>query len=172
MAETVFDAVVLGPALEVLDQGALERRDIVRVQARLEVHEHGLDRIRVEAEQLAQLGMVDFVGLQVPVPQAQLAGLQGQGQALLALAQGLVGDIQLDAALGNPGFQPGLGFAQLFLGATTLLDLCAQRLVQLFAAGMGSLQVLDQRLVLEAPQQAVLDQPVDLPGHHQQGAQQ
>ena len=172
VAEAVFDAVVLGAALEVFDQGALERQDIVRVQPRLEVYQHGLDRLRVKAEQLAQLGVVDFVGLQVPVPQAQLAGLQGQGQALFTFAQGLAGRIQLGAALRNPGFQPGLGLAQLLLGATALVDFIGQRLVELLAAAMGGLQVLDQRLVLKAPQQAVLDQAVDLPGHHQQGPQQ
>ncbi|MCY1392790.1 hypothetical protein D9M71_76710 [compost metagenome] len=37
---------------------------------------------------------------------------------------------------------------------------------------LGLLQVIDQLLVLETPQQPLVDQPIDLPSHNQQRAQQ
>ncbi|MNH03796.1 hypothetical protein D3C79_630690 [compost metagenome] len=162
----VVDAVILAATLEVFDQGALEQRHVIGMQPWLEVREHFLDLFRLQAEQFTQLGMVDLVGFQVPVPQPQFAGLQGQGQALFALAQRLVGNIELLAALGDARLKSHLRLAQLFLDQPTLLDLPGQCLVKSFAAALRSLQVLDQFLILKAPQQPTLDQPVDLPGHH------
>ncbi|MNP41296.1 hypothetical protein D3C76_1349900 [compost metagenome] len=111
---------------------------------------------------------MDFVSLQVPIPQPQFTGLERQGQTRLTLAQGLAGDLQFKTALRYPRLQAHLGRPQFFLGRTTLLDLPGQRVVELGAAGLRLLQVLDQRLVLEASQQTALDQAVDLPGHHAQ----
>ncbi|MNF08053.1 hypothetical protein D3C80_2083680 [compost metagenome] len=72
------------------------------MQARLEVSEHGLDLLWLQPEQFLELRMVDFIGVQVPIPQSQLTGLERQGQALFAFAQGLVGQVQRLAALHHP----------------------------------------------------------------------
>ena len=172
MPHPVLDQVVLGAALQMFHQRALECRDILGVQARLEVAEHGRHVFRIKAEQLLELGVMHFVGLQVPVPQPEGAGLQRQGQARFAFAQGLVRRIQLQAALDHPAFQADLGVAQFLFGTATLLDFPRQFEIELFAAGVRLLQALDQRLVLETPQQAASDQPIDLQGHHTQRHQQ
>ena len=172
MAHPVLDAVAVGAALEVLDQGAPQHGQVVRVQARLEVAEHALHLALGDAEDALQMAMVHLVGGQVPVPQAELAGLQGQGQACLALAQGMAGVVQLQGALGHADFQLIVGPAQFALGTAALLHLAGQLLIESLGALPGVLQALDQRLILEASQQVALDQPVDLPGHHTEAEQQ
>jgi hypothetical protein len=172
VTDTVFDLVILATALQVLDKRALERGKVLRMQPRGQMAEHGRDVFGLQAEQFLELGVMDFVGLQVPVPEPQLAGFQGQGQARLAFTQGLVGDIQLQAALRHALLQPHLGRTQPGLGRTTLLDLPGQGLVKLRATGLRLLQMLDQGLVLEPSQHAVVYQPVDLPGHYTQENQQ
>ncbi|MNJ38698.1 hypothetical protein D3C77_335500 [compost metagenome] len=114
---------------------------------------------------------MDLIALQVPVPQSQFTGLQGQGQALFALAQCVVGLVQRASALGHPRLQADLRFAQLLLDQSPLLYFASERLIKALAAALGHLQVFDQCLVLEALEQAVFDQPVDLPGHHRQSTQ-
>ncbi len=64
----VLDTVILGAPLQMLDQRALERRQVVGVQARLEVSQHRLDLLWIKAKQLAKLGVVNLIALQVPVP--------------------------------------------------------------------------------------------------------
>lgn len=172
MAHAVFDLIVLGAALQMLDQGVLERRHILRVQAWLEVAQDGRDVFRGEAEQLLNLRVMNLVGLQVPVPQPQLAGLQRQRQARFAFAQGLIGGVQLAAALSDTVFQVDLRFAQLAFGATPLLDFPRQLLIELFAARLRLLKMFDQVLILKAPQQTTINQAIDLPRHHAQRAEQ
>ncbi|MNE38134.1 hypothetical protein D3C80_1320190 [compost metagenome] len=155
-----------------LDQGAAQQRQVVRVQARLEVAQHGLHRLGFEAEDFLELRVMHFIALQVPVPQAQLAGLQGQGQTRLALAQGVGGIVQLQGALGHAHFQFGMGGAQLAFGPAALLDFAFQFAIERLGLLPGMLQATDQRLILKALQQAALHQAVDLPGHHQQGQQE
>ncbi|MNF73916.1 hypothetical protein D3C84_559340 [compost metagenome] len=142
------------------------------MQARFQVPEHGRDEFRLQPEQFLELGVMHFVGLQVPVPEPQLTGLQRQRQPRLTLAQGLIGGIQIKAALSHAVFKTDLGLPQLFFGLAALLDFPRQFLIKPFTATLRLLQMLDQRLILEAPHHATLDQPVDLPGHHAQGAQQ
>ncbi|MNN63536.1 hypothetical protein D3C81_1789200 [compost metagenome] len=97
----------------------------------------------LQPEQLLELGVMNFIGVQVPVPQAQRAGLECQGQALFAFAQGLVGQVQRLAALHYPGFKAALGLQQLFFDPTALFDFPFQRLVEPFAVALGLLQVVD-----------------------------
>ena len=115
---------------------------------------------------------MDFVGLQVPVPQPQFAGLQCQRQARLTLAQRLIGRIKFQTTLGDTAFQIDLDFAQFVFGTPTLIDFPGQLLIELVAAVLRLLQILDQRLILETSQQAAIDQPIDLPGDHTQRTQQ
>ena len=165
VAHAVFDAVAVGAPAQVVGQGPAQQRHVVRMQQRAQVGAHAAHRVLVQAEDFPQARVVHLVGAQVPVPQPQLAGLQGHGQARLAVAQ-------LDAAGLDPHLQLVARLAQGAFGAAALLDLAAQVLVEGFRPPLGLLQVVYQRKGLEAPQQAALDQPVDLPGHHQQGRQQ
>ncbi|MNY05778.1 hypothetical protein D3C86_1385080 [compost metagenome] len=79
---------------------------------------------------------MDFVGLQIPVPQPQLAGLQCQRQARLTLAQCLVGGIQFQAALSNTVFQVDLDFSQFGFGTPALFNLLGQLLIELVTAAL------------------------------------
>ncbi|MNZ57103.1 hypothetical protein D3C78_750710 [compost metagenome] len=53
VAYTVLDAVVLGAALEVLDQRPLQQRQVVRMQTRFEVIAHTAYLGRIKPKQLA-----------------------------------------------------------------------------------------------------------------------
>ncbi|MNQ56810.1 hypothetical protein D3C85_709450 [compost metagenome] len=172
VAHPVVDGIAVGATLQVLHQGTAQQRQVVRVQARLEVAEHAGDVLGLDAEDGLELGVVHLVGFQVPVPQSQLAGLQGQGQARLALGEGMAGVGQLQGALGHAHLQLAVGAAQFALGAAALFDLALEFFVEAFGLALGLFQVADQRLVLEALQQAALHQPVDLPGHHHERDQQ
>ncbi|MCY1517581.1 hypothetical protein D9M68_522670 [compost metagenome] len=166
VAYPVVDGIAVGAALQVLHQGPAQQRQVVRVQARLEVAEHAGDVVGINAKDGFELRVVDLVGIQVPVPQAQLAGLQGQGQARFAFRQGVAGIGQFQGALGHAHLQFAMGTTQFALGAASLFHLAGQFFVEAFGAALGLFQVTDQRLVLEALQEAALHQPVDLPGHH------
>ncbi len=172
VAHPVVDGIAVAAALEVLHQSTAQQRQVVGVQARLEVAEHAGDVVHLDAEDFLQVRVMDFVGLQVPVPHPQLAGLQGHGQARLALDQGVAGVGQLQGALGDADFQVVMGRAQLALGTPALLHFPRQLAVEPFGADLGVFQVVDQRLVVEALQQAALHQAVDLPGHHHQRRQE
>ncbi|MCY1529228.1 hypothetical protein D9M68_643620 [compost metagenome] len=172
MAHPVVDGIAVGAALQVFHQGTAQQRQVVRVQARLEVAEHAGDVLGLDAEDRLELGVMHLVGFQVPVPQPQFAGLQSQGQARLALGEGVAGVGQFQGALGHTHLQLAVGPAQFALGAAALFDLAGQLFVETLGAGLGCFQVADQRLVLEALQQAALHQPVDLPGHHHERDQQ
>ncbi|MNV14130.1 hypothetical protein D3C71_1048050 [compost metagenome] len=115
---------------------------------------------------------MDFVGLQIPVPQPQLAGLQCQRQARLTLAQCLVGGVQFQAALSDSVFQVDLDLSQFVLGTSALFYLLGQLLIELITAALRLLQMLDQCLVLKASHQAPIDQSIDLPGNHAQRTEQ
>ena len=166
------DFAVLMLAVADLGQREFEVGHVFGVQSRFEIAQQRRDIFRGEAEQFLNLRVVDFIGLQVPVPQAQLTGLQRQRQARFAFAQGLIGGVQLAAALGDAVFEFDLGLAQLALGTASMLDFLGQFEIELLAARLGLLQVLDQMLILEAPQQTAIDQPIDLPRHHAQRAEQ
>src|SRR5690606_12438261 len=142
-------------------------RQVIRVQARLEVGQYR-DRLAVQAEQFAQLRVVHLVADQIPVPQAQLAGLQGQGQAGLALAQRMGGLVQLQGALGNAHFQLGLRGTQLAFGMPALFHFAGQLAVQLVGLQLGLAEVVDQRQVVQAAQQVASEQAVDLQAGDQQ----
>jgi len=98
--------------------------------------------------------------------------LQRHGQTRFTFIQGQAGDVQLLTTLRHTVLQADLGFAQLLFDLTALLDFTHQILIQLFAALLRLLEMLDQRLVLETPQEFTLDQAVDLPGHQVQRHQQ
>ncbi len=85
---------------------------------------------------------------------------------MLALAQRLIGGVQLLAALRHPRLQADLGLTQLVFDQPSPLDFTGQGLVELFTAMLCSLQVFNQRLILKAAQQPVLNQAIDLPGNH------
>ena len=142
------------------------------MQPRFEVAQDGGDVFRGQTEQFLDLRVVDFVGLQIPVPQPQLTGLQRQRQTCFAFAQGLIGSVQLAAAQGDAVFQLDLSFAQLALGAAPMVYFSRQFLIELLAARLCLLQMFDQVLILEAPQQTTIDQTIDLPRHHAQRSQQ
>src|SRR5690606_30883643 len=95
-----------------------------------------------------------------------------RGQARRALAERLIGLFQLKRALRNTFFEARLRITQIALGIAPLLDFPGQLLIKLVASGLRLLQVLDQRLILEASDQTALDQPIDLPGDYDQGEQQ
>ena len=172
MAHAVLDLIILAAPLEVLDQRPAQPWQIIRVQARGQVTQHHLHLARFQTEQLAQVRVVHLVAFQIPVPQPQLAGLQRQGQARLALAQGMGRFVQLQGTFGHTHFQLAMGAAQFALGTATLLHLTRQFFIEPFGTLLGVLQVADQRQVVKALQQAALHQAVDLPGHHQQGEKQ
>ena len=134
MTYPVLHLIVLAAAFEMLYQCVLEQWQIVGVQARFEVAEHRRDVFGLQAKQLLELRVVDLVGLQVPVPQAQFTGLQGHGQARFAFTQGEAGSIQLLAALRHTVLQADLGFTQVLLHLAALLDFAHQVLVQLLTA--------------------------------------
>ena len=58
------------------------------------------------------------------------------------------------------------------LGTPTLFHFMGKLTIEAFSLQLGVLQVADQCLVVKPLQQAALHQPIDLPGHHQQGQQQ
>ena len=66
MTDAVFDLVILAAAFQVLDQGTLQCRKILWMQARGEMTEHGRYVLGFQAKQLLELGVMDFIGLQVP----------------------------------------------------------------------------------------------------------
>ncbi|MNN45784.1 hypothetical protein D3C81_1601350 [compost metagenome] len=172
MPHAVLDLVVLGAALQMLDQRPFQCRQIVGVQAGLEVAQDSRHLFRLQTEQFLDLRVMDLVGLQVPVPQPQFAGLQCQRKARLTLAQRLVGRVQLQTALGDTAFQIDLDLAQFVFGTPTLVDFPGQLLIELVAAVLHLLQMLDQRLILKAAQHPTIDQPIHLPGDHTQSAEQ
>ena len=88
------------------------------------------------------------------------------------LARGVAGVGQFQGALGDADLQVVVGGAQLALGAPALLHFPRQLAVEPLGADLGMLQVVDQRLVVEALDQAALHQAVDLPGHHHQRGQE
>ena len=114
---TVFHAIAVGTPLRCSTR-ALQQRQIIRVQARLEVAEHALHLFLADAEDALQVAVVNLVGLQVPVPQAQFAGLQRQGQTLLALAQAWLASSSSRVAGHAISSWPGL--AQLAFGTAAL----------------------------------------------------
>ncbi|MCY1421741.1 hypothetical protein D9M71_374050 [compost metagenome] len=71
----------------------------------------------------------------------------------------------------DSGFQADLSLTQLLLDHAPLLNFAGQRLIEPLAAPLGHLQMLDQCLVLKTFEQPAFDQPIDLPGHHQQRPQ-
>ncbi|MNT53944.1 hypothetical protein D3C72_1910670 [compost metagenome] len=107
--------------------------------------------IGLEPEQLLNLRVMHFIGLQVPVPQPEFAGFQGQRQTRLTFAKGLIGRVQLQAALGDTAFQFDLNLPQFILGPSALVDFLGQLLIELVAVVLSLLQMLDQRLVLKTP---------------------
>ncbi|MNZ81490.1 hypothetical protein D3C78_1001590 [compost metagenome] len=172
MPHAILDLIVLGAALQMLDQRPFQRRKILGVKARLEVTQYRRDLFRLQAEQFLNLCVMDFVGLQIPVPQPQLAGLQCQRQARLTLAQCLIGGVQFQAALSDSVFQVDLDLSQFVLGTSALFYLLGQLLIELITAALRLLQMLDQCLVLKASHQAPIDQSIDLPGNHAQCTEQ
>ncbi|MNZ81492.1 hypothetical protein D3C78_1001610 [compost metagenome] len=136
MAHAILDLIVLGAALQMLDQCPFQRWKVLGVKTRLEMTQDCRDLVRLQAEQFLNLRVMDFVGLQIPVPQPQLAGLQCQRQACFTLAQRLVGGVQLQAALSDAVFQVDLDLSQFVLGASTLFDLLGQLLIELITAAL------------------------------------
>ena len=131
----ILDLVILAAALQVLDQRPLKCWQIVGVQRGLEVAEHRCDVFRLQAKQFLKLGVMDFVGLQVPVPQTQLHSPSTPApDAPSLLLKRLVGGVQFQAALCDTVFQTDLGFAQFVFGTTALVDFLGQLVVELVAA--------------------------------------
>ena len=94
-----------------LDQCTTQHWQVIRVQARLEVAQHHLHFMGLQAENFLEARVVHLIALQVPVPQAQLTGLNRQGQARAALAQGVGGFIQFKRAFSHAHFQLIMGQA-------------------------------------------------------------
>ena len=105
------------------------------------------------AEDRLEIGMLDPAALQVPVPQPQFAGLQGHGQARLALAERLAGRAKLLGARLHPALQGVAGGAQLAFDQAPLADLLGELAIERFGLGVDAFQVQVQRLGLEASQQ-------------------
>ncbi|MNP74360.1 hypothetical protein D3C76_1712240 [compost metagenome] len=82
------------------------------MQARFQLTGHPGDESRLNTEQLFKLGVVHFIGLEIPVPQAQFTGLQRQRQTGFAFAQSLIGVVQFKTALRHPALQLYLCGAQ------------------------------------------------------------
>ena len=172
MPEAIGNFIVVRTPLQMLDHRVLHQRQVFAMDARFEVAEHGGHVFGFQAEQRFDLRVVDFIGLQIPVPQAQLTGLKCQRQPRLALAQRLIGLIQLKAALDDSGFEPDLGLAQFPLGLASLFDFPRQLMVELLIVGLRLLQMLNQRLILKALDQPLADQAINLQGHDNQRHQQ
>ncbi len=170
VAHAVLHPVQLATPLEMFGEGATDTRQVAGVDA--------FDQPAIVlgtvpgAEDRLEIGMLDPAALQVPVPQPQFAGLQGHGQARLALAERLAGRAKLLGARLHPALQGIAGGAQLAFDQASLADLLGELAIERFGLGVDALQVQVQRLGLEASQQRALHQPVDLPGDHQQRHQQ
>ena len=168
MPEAIGNFIVVRMPLQMVNHRELHQRQVFAMYAWLKVAEHGGHVFRFQTEQCFDLRVVDFIGLQVPVPQAQLTGLKRQRQPLLTLAQRLIGLIQLKAALDDSGFEPDLGLAQFPLGLASLFDFPRQLMVELLIVGLCLLQMLNQRLILKALNQPLTDQAINLQGHDNQ----
>ena len=157
----VLDYVLLSFALQVRDERGAHPGQVVRVDVRQRLV---VGALVVAGEHHFQAGMQHLGMRQVPVPQAEFAGVEGQVQARLALAQ-LVGHLgQFTGALGDTLFEFIVGLAQLAFGVAALLDFAGKLGVELFGALRGTAQALDEDQLLQALLQAVTDQAADLPG--------
>src|SRR5690606_23196463 len=82
MANAVDRMVAAGASLEVRHHGTLDLRPVVTVHHLLHVDDEIGEAVATVTEQAIEVGVVGFTTLHVPVPQADVGGIQRQLQAL------------------------------------------------------------------------------------------
>ncbi len=161
VAHPVLHAVGSGLAFHVSNQRAAHHGDIRRVHQWAQILAHAGDVFVRHAEQRVEARVVHLVGGQVPVPQAQLAGLHGQGQLGFTGLQIVGGLFQLSSALVYPFFQIVVAVAQGLLRAAALAYLAGQLLVQFFSVLVGVAEVAQQCFVAQVGDQGVAHGPMN-----------
>ncbi len=139
------------------DQGGTHALQVVGMDIRQSRTVFAVAIFQADAEHHLHARVMYTVVLQIPIPQAEVTGLQRQGQPRLALAE-------FGGALGDALFEAVVGAAQLLFGMPALLDLGGQAAIEQVGFAAGLLQPLDQPLPVQALFDAVGNQPADLPG--------
>ena len=148
MTNAIHRMVAAGAALEVRHHGALDLGPVVAVHHLLHVDDKVGETVATVTEQAIKIGVVGVAALDVPVPQADVRGIQRQLQTLAGGTEFGVGGFQQTRALLDNGFEAVVGFLQMLLGLLALEDLAGQFLVQGFGVAARAIQVVDQRQVL------------------------
>ena len=125
---------------------------------RLEMGREARDLAKEALDWLVSDGIADQVGERVVYALEVIDVDQQQGKPLLASQAS-----RQDRIKAAPVVE---------LGQRVRKRLAGQFLIELFAARLRLLQVFDQVLILEAPQQTAINQPIDLPRHHAQRTEQ
>ena len=168
VAQPVDGVIAVGLALEVGDHAAADGGEVVRVNQLLEITEEVAEVFVLVAEQPVKIGVVVGAGVQVPVPQTDIAGLQRQFQALAGGGEFPIGHFQRPGTLADHGFEPVVGLLQAPPRLLPLTNLLRQLFVQRLGVGAGPIQVIDQGGVADLQVQSAVRGAVDVTGGEKQ----